>query len=142
MQYAAHGSHFRLSGPVKNGALGPARPAGALLRVRGFLHWAAGTLASGSVAVPRPSYRTGPCGPTDMLRQGVRPLLAGRAIGSGQGGPPACLRSLADAIVTVRTGRRHLKCFAVNPERPEGVRGQNLISLSSRWLSEISIAIA
>jgi hypothetical protein len=79
-----------MSGPVMIDALGPARPAGALLRVRSFPPWAAGTLASGSVAVPRPCCRTGPCGPTDMLRQGVRLLLADRAVGSGQGGPPAC----------------------------------------------------
>ena len=70
-------------------ALGPARPAGALLRVRSFPPWAAGTLASGSVAVPRPCCRTGPCGPTDMLRQGVRILLADRAVGSGQARPLA-----------------------------------------------------
>ena len=32
--------------------------------------------------------------------------------------------------------------FAVNPERPKGFGGKTVISLSSRWLSEISIAIA
>jgi hypothetical protein len=34
------------------------------------------------------------------------------------------------------------RCFAVNPERPEGVRGQNKISLSSRWPMETGIAKA
>jgi hypothetical protein len=42
--------------------------------VRGFLHWAAGTLASGSVAVPRPCDAPGHA-PTDLLWQGLRHLL-------------------------------------------------------------------
>ena len=49
-------------------------------------------------------------------------------------GRPARLHSLADARATMRTGRRHLQCFAVHPERPNGVRGQN------RNLSLISVA--
>ena len=61
------------SGPVKIAALGPARLAGALLRVRGFLHWAAGTLAFASVAVPRPCDAPGHRA-TDWLRQGIRHL--------------------------------------------------------------------
>ena len=131
MRHAAHGGHFRLSGPVKNDALGPARMC-ALLRVRDFLLWAAGTLASGSDAVPRPCCRTGPCGPTDLLRQGGRLLLAGRAIGGDRGGPPAC----ADRQIPLRPCRRDAEGqrFAVNPERREGVRGQN------RNLSLISVA--
>ena len=63
-----------MSGPVELDALGSARPAGALLRVRRSLHWAAGTLAFGSVAVPRPCDAPGHA-PTDLLRQGVRHLL-------------------------------------------------------------------
>ena len=71
-------------------AFGPihaaARPAGALLRVRRSLHWAAGTLAFGSVAVPRPCDAPGHA-PTDLLRQGVRPLLLALPI------PPVCCRA-------------------------------------------------
>ena len=58
----------------------------ALLRVRRSSHWAAGTLACVFVAVPSPCAAPGH-GPTDSLRQGVRPLLLPAPERRSQGAP-------------------------------------------------------
>ncbi len=121
-----------MSGPVKNGALGPACPAGALLRVRGFLLWAAGTLASGSVAVPCPAKRTGFTGRRTCSGKGSASLQVARAVvGAGQGDPSA----RAGAQCALRQGsslRPRLSCARLRGHlrwarfsaaiRPESVR--------------------
>ena len=102
----------------------------ALLRVRSSSHWAAGTLAFASVAVPRPCDAPGH-GPTDWLRQGVRFWCWPRRRRHSQGAPlPA--RVLPYRVC--KDGAQRTWRFAVNPERPNGVRGQN------RNLSLISVA--
>lgn len=99
----------------------------------------------------RPSARSCGCGvsrlgppallppaPSPSRARAVAPGLAGRQTCSGKGSvfcsltaPSATakaarpLAQFTDVIATMRTGRRHLQCFAVNPERPMGVRGQN-----------------
>ena len=119
-----------VSGPVKIVALGPARPFG--LRSCGCevpLHWAVGTLAFVSVAAPRPCDAPGH-GPTDCLRQGVRFGLGRATFGAAKAPRFGSETYLVRGIWRGAEER----CFAVNPERPEGVRGQN------RNLSLISVA--
>jgi hypothetical protein len=104
-------------------------PFGALLRVRSSSHWAAGTLASASVAVPSPCDAPGH-GPTDWLRQGVRFGLGRATFGAAKAPRFGSETYLVRGIWRGAEER----CFAVNPERPKGVRGQN------RNLSLISVA--
>ena len=118
-----------MSGPVKIVALGPARPLAALLRVRSSSHRAAGTLAYASVAVPSPCDAPGH-GPTDCLRQGVRFGLGRATFGAAK---VARFGSDTYFVRGIRRGAEE-RCFAINPERPKGVRGQN------RNLSLISVA--
>ena len=92
-------------------------------------HWAAGNLAFASVAVPSPCDAPGH-GPTDWLRQGVRFGLGRATFGAAKAPRFGSETYLVRGIWRGAEER----CFAVNPERPKGVRGQN------RNLSLISVA--
>ena len=87
---------------------------------------------------PAPRDKHGFHGTTDLLRQGVHSRQAGRAVvGAGQSAPscPARARYAPRRGVLRDRGRTTAgRRFAVNPERPDGLRGQN------RNLSLISVA--
>jgi hypothetical protein len=86
-------------------------------------------LHSASVAVPSPCDAPGH-GPTDWLRQGVRFGLGRATFGAAKAPRFGSETYLVRGIWRGAEER----CFAVNPERPKGVRGQN------RNLSLISVA--
>ena len=106
----------------------------ALLRVRGFFHWAAGTLAYASVAVPSPCCAPGH-GPTDSLRQGVRFWRWQRRGRRIQGPRFQSEFYLAQCAKAGRRGHGVLRLTPnALPPSGSGVRGQN------RNLSLISVA--
>jgi hypothetical protein len=102
----------------------------ALLRVRSSSHWAAGTLAFASVAVPSPCDAPGH-GPTDCLRQGVR-LCAGRAADGASRAPR--FQPEFGPVEYAKAGHRRKGVLRLTPNAHNGVRGQN------RNLSLISVA--
>lgn len=122
-----------LSGPVEIVALDPARPSG--LRSCGYevpLHWAAGTFAFASVAVPSACDAPGH-GPTDCLRQGVRfwcwPRRGRRSQGLPRFQPEFCNSECAEA------GRRRHGVLRLTPNalplQAQGFGGKTVISLIS-----------
>lgn len=120
-----------MSGPVEFGRMrlrvpGGRAPAGAVLAALVRRHSCVGHRRP-----PAPMRAAPGHGSTDSPRQGVRHLFAGRSIGDDQRVPrrPTNIIRPRQSSGAQKTWR-----FAVNPERPNGVRGQN------RNLSLISVA--
>ena len=95
-------------------------------------------LHSASVAVPRLCDAPGQ-GPTDCLRQGCRFVLGRARIGAAR--PPRC-NPITSLFLGDQAGRKGDGVLRLTPNAQMGFGGKTVISLSSRWLSEISIAIA
>lgn len=131
------GGHSRLSGPVKNDALGPARRrarAGARLPALGRRHIC---LRLRRRPVPRDKH--GFHGPTNLLRQGVRFLAGGPRRRRRWPGRSRCPRGCAGRTAARRSGRNAAALkqdcvLRLTPNAHFGVRGQNW------YLSLISVA--